>query len=129
MSTDKDKTYNGWTNYETWAVALWLDNEQGSYNYWRERSQEAYNDAEKGEYDWQTKDAMAELALAAALKDWHEERAEELGFLDGDKAGVFADLIGAALSEVDWHEIASHYLDEVEKGEASDTEGEPSTTT
>ena len=20
------KTYNGWTNYETWAVALWLDN-------------------------------------------------------------------------------------------------------
>ena len=26
-----DKTYNGWSTYETWAVALWLDNERSSY--------------------------------------------------------------------------------------------------
>lgn len=25
-------TYNGWTNYETWNVALWLDNDQESYD-------------------------------------------------------------------------------------------------
>ena len=24
--------YNGWTNYETWNVALWLDNDYESYN-------------------------------------------------------------------------------------------------
>ena len=24
-------SYNGWTNYETWAVKLWMDNEEGSY--------------------------------------------------------------------------------------------------
>lgn len=23
--------YNGWTNWETWNVALWIDNEEGSY--------------------------------------------------------------------------------------------------
>ena len=23
--------YNGWTNYETWNVALWLDNDYESY--------------------------------------------------------------------------------------------------
>ena len=23
-----DKTYNGWTNYETWNAAMWLDAEQ-----------------------------------------------------------------------------------------------------
>ncbi len=23
--------YNGWTNYETWNVNLWIDNEYGSY--------------------------------------------------------------------------------------------------
>lgn len=24
-----DETYEGWTNRETWAVALWINNEQG----------------------------------------------------------------------------------------------------
>ncbi len=26
-----DRTYNGWTNYETWNVALRLQNDQGLY--------------------------------------------------------------------------------------------------
>lgn len=29
-------SYNGWKNYETWNVALWLDNDQGTYNETRE---------------------------------------------------------------------------------------------
>jgi len=28
---DQDTEYNGWTNYETWNVGLWLNGEQGLY--------------------------------------------------------------------------------------------------
>jgi len=27
-----DKGYNGWTNYETWNVSLWIQNDPGLYN-------------------------------------------------------------------------------------------------
>lgn len=93
--------YNGWRNYETWAVALWIDNEQGSYTYARERATEALEDA-----DGDKQEAVS--SLAEILKDEHEE-ANPLG----DQASVYTDLLNAALSEVYWREIAENYIDEV----------------
>ena len=31
LPTQVDTTYNGWTNYETWNVALYINNEYGIY--------------------------------------------------------------------------------------------------
>ena len=31
----QEKTYNGYTNYETWNIMLWLYNDENNYNYLR----------------------------------------------------------------------------------------------
>jgi hypothetical protein len=110
-----DKRYNGWTNYETWAVNLWLDNEQGSQEYLQEQAQAAWDSASL--YCAQVTDGIwtveqaATFTLADSLKDWHEEMASDITGI----AGVFADLIGAALGAVNWQEIAEHLIAEVDR--------------
>lgn len=101
MSSDG---YNGWTNYETWAVALWLGNDEGSASYWQEQAEDCVSRYGKD---------TATSKLAGMLKDeiCDGEFAPDLG------ASLYADLLGAALSEVDWYEIAEHYVADVEEEE------------
>lgn len=91
------RKYNGWTNYETWAVKLWLDNEEHSYRYWTDLAQTCarYQDGAN--------------RLASTLRDEVTEQAPELG------ASLFSDLLSAALAEVDWYELASSFLDDVDE--------------
>ncbi len=37
--TKRDTTYNGWPNYQTWNVMLWMDNEEPLYRAYREKVQ------------------------------------------------------------------------------------------
>jgi hypothetical protein len=97
------KGCNGWTNYETWNLALWIGNERGSYEYWRERTAESYRNAVASKPF--TKAERAKLDLADALKDETEENIPEL-------QGFYADVLRAAVSEVNWYEIASNWVDE-----------------
>jgi hypothetical protein len=101
--------YSGWSNYETWAVKLWLDNDEGSYTYMAERAAEVLADnTDDGKVD----DDGFKRDFADYLKGYHEEEAPDLS------GSVFSDLLNAALSEVDWYEIAAAYLEEA-KEEAS----------
>jgi len=87
------KEYNGWTNYETWLVKLWMDNDEGSYDYWRHEA------ADCVEYD------RSVSHLANSIKESHESALPEL-------EGFAADLMNAALSEVNWSEIANSLIED-----------------
>ncbi len=107
-----DKKYNGWTNYETWNVALRLDNDEGSHQHWVQASEEAWEEAEARAH-W-TREESAVFALADRLKEEIEENAPDL------RSSLYADLLGAALSEVNWREIAEHYIEDVDNTEEED---------
>lgn len=116
--TTTDKTYNGWKNYETWNVALWIDNDQGSYNERIRLAQEAWDEAEADRSF--TRLEQAQFDLADKLKDWIEEQNP----LAND-ASLFSDLLNAALSEVDWMEIAENWLEDIDKDDdQADDDGE-----
>jgi hypothetical protein len=111
--------YNGWNNYETWNVALWIDNDQGSYSQRCEMAQQSYDEAEASTH--LTRKEEAASALARQLQDW----IEEMNPL-ASEASLFSDLLGAALSEVDWYEIAQNFLEDVDEKEAEEDEAEVS---
>ena len=106
-TAEKPSTYNGWRNYETWAVKLWMDNEEPSYRYWRDRTREVYEDS-AAERSF-TKEERAAFTLADVRKAEHEESLPEL-------AGFAADLLNAAFGEVDWYEIAQSLIGDMIEG-------------
>ena len=100
-----EQGYNGWSNYETWAAALWMDNEEGAQAYWREQAEECMQDAiDADESDIR---AAATSALEDRIKAEHEDAMPEL-------QGVYADLLGAALGAIDYREIARNLLSDIE---------------
>lgn len=83
MSVAEVQTYNGWTNYETWLVNLWMTNDERYY---------------------------AQLCEIVASGDCLDDQAEALeDFIrfeyDGESSSIWADLINDSLAEVNWYEI------------------------
>jgi hypothetical protein len=98
-----DTKYGGWTNYETWAVKLWLNNDQG----WQEQCNEWAIEYLQEAIDREQDKSHAVDELADRLKWLHEETAPAAD-------GVFSDLLNHALASVNWEEIAQSCVNEVE---------------
>lgn len=98
-----DNTYNGWTNWETWIVNLWMDNDQKLYEY--------YGEMARAEVSKNKKSATFKLSLA--LDKQFDEWMPEV-------EGPYHDLLNGAVREVNWHEIARHLVERVEEEENYD---------
>lgn len=103
-------------------MKLWIDNDEGSHEYWREAAQESWRAAGRrrpNRFIDSRKD-NAEAILGDRLKDEHEEAQPTV-------SGVFADLLNAAMGAVNWHEIATALLDDAEVEEDGDEDDEDDT--
>lgn len=114
MSTD-EQGYNGWTNWETWAVGMYLDGNytgEGTYRDVLEVVGEAIHDY-ADEYEGNIEDCERECRwrVAETLREYVER--DLLGD-DGDAVqGLTLDFITSALGATDWHELAAHKVAEV----------------
>lgn len=88
--------YNGWTNYETWLVNLWLTNEE----YTESELRSIANNGQRRDY------------RKEELKSYVEDEMLALHKFNG----LASDLIGAALCMVNWYEILDNATEEKDDG-------------
>lgn len=103
-----DEGYNGWSNYPTWCVNLWLQNDEGLYLATLDEvaSGMAYADDHPNVSGgiW-SQDQANRYAVADHLKRWVTDD------LVPDLDGFPADLLGWAVEQVRWDEIAEAWLE------------------
>lgn len=92
--------YNGWTNRETWATALHLNNDQGLYK--------TVQDWAVSNWEEQEDEAEAVTVLAESIEDFVTELVET----DWDGVKSMRYDIGS-LWRVNWREIAQSFISEM----------------
>jgi len=108
--------YNGWANRETWALNLWLENDQGLYEMTRERVRAVLADRPLPEWvdgsdAVAVRDNRAWVAGDAIAEMWSELTDPDEGLMP---AGEILEVVRDVGSEyrVDWAEIGAHWLED-----------------
>jgi hypothetical protein len=99
--------WTGYTNYETWAVSLWLWTRQEALEYWREAAREARRFAlryPQVREQLRTEEDVARSRLADQMM-W-----EVCGEAPIAEDSLSSDLLRWALAEVEWLEVADEFL-------------------
>lgn len=94
LSAMDDPTYEGWANRETWAVSLWLNNDEPMYHAAR---------AIVAEYGPHIPD-VAESAM--------RELVESIVLGDDPGANLATDLLTGALGRVEWRDIVEGFRED-----------------
>lgn len=108
----RDQTYNGWKNYPTWCVSLWLNNDAGTQEMLGEivgRSLEDADGCEQVTSGVWTQEQADRIRVADDLRAFVTD--EDCGIIPDLGGTMAADLLGYALDLVDWDEIAASEID------------------
>lgn len=95
--------YNGWTNYETWCVNLWWNNDSGSQEALAEMARDCWGSAKETKF--RTRSLVARRALWEGLKDRFTAEMPEL------ETSLYSDLLTSVAGRVNWEEIANAALE------------------
>jgi hypothetical protein len=91
-----DKTYNGWTNYETWRVNL-----------------EVFDGMEAADFDGADDAEVDVYAFSQQLQDYAEEVIfSGVRYDERAPSSLMEDYARAFLQAVNWYEIAKHMVDD-----------------
>lgn len=97
-------SYNGWTNYETWCVNLWIGNDEMLVGYWHGECEEILS-----EYDGECSEDDHLSNAARILSVRMKEQLTRL--IPGVVSGMWLDLLTSSLDRCNWREIAEHIVE------------------
>lgn len=92
------ETVEGWSNYPTWAVNLWLANDRELSEETRARVRTVTTTAARSHWDDVHRGDVARM-----LKAWMEDRTPTV-------RAPFDSLLSYGLAEVDWYELAEEWI-------------------
>lgn len=102
--------YNGWSNRETWATMLHIDNDEALQEIARDYAKEEIQGHDEGE-------EINPYYLGQTLKSWIEDDLLTLENISGNQ-GLWLMLTDiGSLYRVNWKEIADYILDQVSEEE------------